>query len=433
MEPLFVDEVEISVESGAGGRGLVAFRREKHVPRGGPAGGDGGRGGSVVLEANSKLTTLIDFCYRRSYKAGRGGDGGPNCMTGADAEDLILQVPVGTQVYDADSGMLLADLVTDEERVVVARGGRGGRGNAHFATPTLQAPRFAENGEPGELLRLRLELKLLADVAIIGFPNVGKSTLIAQVSAARPKIADYPFTTLVPNLGVVRVDQNRSFVMADVPGLIEGAHRGAGLGDRFLRHIERSKLLVHMLDVSGFTGRQPLSDFNVINRELRMYSPKLAELPQVVALNKIDISEARIQVDYLKPELESRGFAVFPISAATGEGTKALIYFLAEELEKLPPASCESSHAPGIQPQKTGSSAWEVKKIGDHEFVVCGKGLERLVAMTPLDNDEAVRRLHRKLRNFGVIQALERLGAQDGDTVRIGTVEFDYLAEDTLQ
>lgn len=433
---MFVDEIEIHVKAGNGGNGLVAFRREAHVPRGGPAGGDGGRGGSIILEARGQLTTLIDFHYKRDYKAQRGGDGGPKCMTGADGADLVLGVPIGTQVYDAESGELLADLVVEGQRFVAARGGRGGRGNARFATPVRQTPRFAERGEPGEERRLRLELKVLADVGLIGFPNVGKSTLIAQASAARPKIADYPFTTLVPNLGVVRVDEERSFVMADIPGLVEGAHAGAGLGDRFLRHVERTRLLVHILDVSGFTGRNPANDFDVINRELRLYSPELAELPQVVALNKVDVSGARETAEDLAPVFEARGFKTFLISAATGEGVRELCYYLADELEKLDkvvPTPAEARDIIRIAPEKLDVHNWEAKKVADHEFVVEGRGLERAVAMTDLANEEAVRRLLRRLDRLGVIEALKNLGIQDGDTVRIGAAEFDYIAEDELQ
>jgi len=433
---MFVDEIEIGVKAGDGGNGIVALRREKYVPHGGPSGGDGGHGGSIVLCADGRLTTLIDYRYKRSCKAGAGGNGGPNCMTGADGADLMLRVPVGTQVYDAQTKELLADLTLEGERLVIAKGGRGGRGNARFATPTHHTPRFAENGEPGEERRLRLELKLLADVGLIGFPNVGKSTLIARVSAARPKIADYPFTTLAPNLGVVRVDENRSFVMADIPGLIEGAHAGAGLGDRFLRHVERTRLLVHMVDVSGFTGRNPADDFDVVNRELRLYSPELPDLPQVIALNKIDIPDARAAAEQLAPAFESRGFKTFLISAATGEGIQSMIYFLGDELEKLDkvvPTPAEAHEILRITPEKLDLRRWEAKKVGDREFVVEGKGLERAVAMTNMDNDEAVRRLQRKLDRLGVVKVLKNLGVQDGDTVRIGAVEFDYMAEDGLE
>jgi GTP-binding protein len=431
---LFIDEIEITVKAGGGGNGLSAFRREKYVPRGGPSGGDGGQGGSVILCADGHLTTLIDYRYQRSYKAEKGGDGGQNNMTGRNGPDLILKIPVGTQVFDAESGELLADLVFDGQQAIVAQGGRGGRGNARFATPTKRAPRLAENGEPGEERRLRLELKLLADVGLIGFPNVGKSTLISVVSAAKPKIADYPFTTLIPNLGVVRVD-DRSFVMADIPGLVEGAHAGAGLGLQFLRHVERTRILVHILDLSGFTGRNPADDFDAINRELRLYSPELAELPQVVALNKIDIPGARETAEQLAPTFEARGMKTFMISAATGEGAQALMYFLADELEKLDkaaPAPAETHEILRIAPDKPDIHNWEAKKAGDHEFVVEGKGIERAVAMTSLDNEEAVKRLQRKLDRLGINKALKELGVEDGDSVRIGPASFDYISEDEL-
>ena len=433
---MFVDEIEISVKSGAGGNGIVAFRQEKFMPRGGPSGGDGGKGGSVILCADGRLTTLIDYRYKRSYKAEQGKNGGPNDMRGANGANLILKIPVGTQVYDADSGELLTDMTIDGEKVLIARGGHGGHGNARFATSTQQAPRYAENGEPGEERKLRLELKLLADVGLIGFPNVGKSTLIAQVSAARPKIADYPFTTLVPNLGVVRVGEYRSFVMADIPGLIEGAHAGAGLGDRFLRHVERTRLLVHILDISGFTGRNPADDFDAINRELHLYSPELSDLPQVVALNKIDLPDAQETAKELVPAFEDRGIRTFLISAATGEGVQTLIYYLGEELEKLDkivPTPVEAHEIIRIAPKTLDPKHWEAKKVDDHEFVVEGRGIERTVAMTYLDSDEAMRRLHRKLNRLGVMKALKNLGIQDGDTVRIGAIEFDYTAEDEVK
>ena len=433
---MFVDEVQISVKSGSGGNGVIAFRREKFVPRGGPSGGDGGKGGDVALLPDGRLTTLIDFRYKRNYKAERGGDGGQSNMTGKNGVDLVLRVPVGTQVYDSDTGELIADLVVEGRPYVIAKGGRGGRGNQHFATPTVQTPRIAENGEPGEERNLRLELKLLADVGLIGFPNVGKSTLIAQVSAARPKIADYPFTTLVPNLGVVRVDEERSFVMADIPGLIEGAHTGAGLGDRFLRHVERTRLLVHIIDVSGFTGRDAAEDFDAINRELRLYSPALAELPQVVAFNKIDVPGARETAEPLAKALQDREFHVFMISAATGEGVQPLVYFLSDELlklDKIVPTPVEAEEIVRITPDKLDEHNFEVEKAAEHEFVVKGRGIERTVAMSNLNSDEAVRRLHRKLERLGVIKRLEESGVENGDTVRIGAIEFDYASEDEVE
>ena len=434
---MFVDEVTIDVKSGSGGNGLVAFRREKFVPRGGPAGGDGGKGGDVILLADARLTTLIDYRYKRSYKADSGTNGGRNDMTGANAANLVLKFPVGTQVYDADAGELLVDMVADGEKYIVAKGGRGGRGNARFATPTRQTPRYAENGEPGEETHLRLELKLLADVGLIGFPNVGKSTLISQVSAAKPKIADYPFTTLVPNLGVVRIDDERSYVMADIPGLIEGAHAGAGLGDRFLKHVERTRLLLHILDVSGFTERDPMEDFETINGELRMYSSKLAELPQVVALNKIDVPGARETAERLAPEFEARGYKVFLISAVTREGAQPLVHFLGEELERLdmaaPPSPIDTGEVVRITAGRPELRHYEAEKTGDHEFVVLGKALDRMVAMTDLENEDGLRRLQRRLDRLGVYDKLKALGAENGDTVKIGSAEFDYFSEDEVE
>ncbi|MEW5762825.1 MAG: GTPase ObgE [Bacillota bacterium] len=332
---MFYDEAKIYVKGGDGGNGCVAFRREKYVPRGGPAGGDGGRGGNVVLRADAQLATLIDLRYRRHYRAARGAHGLGKNMHGRDGEDLVVRVPVGTVVRDAATGALLADLVTDGQEVVVARGGRGGRGNARFATSTRRAPAFAEKGKPGEERWVLLELKLLADAGLVGFPNAGKSTLIARVSAARPKIADYPFTTLEPHLGVVRVGEGESFVLADIPGLIEGAHRGSGLGHRFLRHIERTRLLVHVLDTAGSGGRDPVQDFAVINRELAAYDPELAARPQIVAANKMDLPGAAANLERLREVLGER-YEIYPISALTGEGLPRLVHRIAALLRELP-------------------------------------------------------------------------------------------------
>jgi len=430
----FVDEVEIEVKAGDGGNGLVAFRREKFVPRGGPAGGDGGRGGSVILEADDRLNTLVDLRYKRRYKAERGGDGGANERTGKNGEDLVIRVPVGTVVFDADTGEMLGDLVESGQRLVVAEGGRGGRGNARFATSTLQTPRFAENGDPGEERRLRLELKLLADVGIVGFPNVGKSTLISRISAAKPKIADYPFTTITPNLGVVRVDENRSFVVADMPGLIEGAHQGAGLGHQFLRHIERTRLLVHLIDCSGTTGRDPTEDFKVINEELRTFNPKLAELPQIVALNKIDVPGALEIANSAAKSLCSDGFAVYKISGVTGEGVKELVFAIADELDKLESRQMQA-HEEEVVVFKADvdTDRWEVKRTAPDEFTVEGKRVEILVARADVNNEYSLRRLQRQLERLGVIDELRRLGAKDGDTVRIRDVEFEFQDEESEQ
>ncbi|MBI2842627.1 MAG: GTPase ObgE [Armatimonadetes bacterium] len=426
----FVDQVEIHIKAGDGGNGLVAFRREKFVPRGGPAGGDGGRGGSIIIEADESLNTLVDLRYKKHYKAERGGDGGPNNRTGKDGQGFVIKAPVGTIVQDKETGEALADLVEHGQRVVAAEGGRGGRGNASFATSTLQTPRFAENGDPGEERDLLLELKLLADVGLVGFPNVGKSTLISRISAAKPKIADYPFTTLVPNLGVVRVDRERSFVVADMPGLIEGAHLGAGLGHQFLRHIERTRLLVHLIDVSGATGREPLNDFDVINEELARFSPQLAELPKIVALNKVDVPGAGEIAARVAQIIRGRGYEVHLISAVTGQGVQELIYDLAQKLEQLGPrerpVEAEEVVTFTARPE---TERWEVKRVAEREYIIEGRPVEILVARTDLANEYALRRLHRQLDRMGVIGELRKLGAQEGDTVKIRDVEFEFRDE----
>ncbi|HEY8517810.1 MAG TPA: GTPase ObgE [Candidatus Binatia bacterium] len=353
----FIDEVEIVAVGGAGGNGCVAFRREKFVPRGGPSGGDGGRGGHVILRADRSLTTLLDLKYRPLLKAGRGEHGRGKEQYGRGGDDLVARVPVGTIVRDADTGETLADLCEDGAEVIVARGGKGGLGNIHFATSVNQAPRHATPGEPGEERRLRLELRLLADVGVVGFPNAGKSSLIARLSAARPKVADYPFTTLVPQLGVVRVDEGRSFVIADVPGLIEGAHRGVGLGTRFLRHLSRTSLLLHLLDLSPDSGRDPLHDFEVIQRELELADPELAAKPQIVAANKLDLTEARERFPELARELEARGHSVLGISAVTGEGLPELVARIARALDELHRAEESAPAEAAIDTRETPSDA----------------------------------------------------------------------------
>jgi GTPase len=423
---MFVDEVEIQVRAGRGGDGSVSFRREKHVPRGGPDGGDGGRGGDVVIVADPMLTTLIDFRFKREYKAERGGNGSGNNKTGKNGADIVLPVPVGTQVTDAETGEAFADFVRPGQREVAARGGAGGRGNAQFVSSTHQTPRFAEKGEPAEERRLRLELKVLADVGLIGFPNVGKSTLIAKISAARPKIADYPFTTLAPNLGVVQVEPGRSFVVADIPGLIEGASEGAGLGHQFLRHVERTRLLVHVLDVSGLTMRDPGEDFEIVNRELKRYSDRLADLNQIVALNKADMPGAKEVAPPLRERLEAQGYQVYEISALTGTGTQTLVYALAQALEALPAPPPEAEEPVVEYRAREADDGWEVERENG-QWVVRGRGIERLVAMTDMNNEAGVRRLQRILEKAGIVSRLRTLGAEDGDEVRIGETVFDFL------
>ncbi|MCE5313958.1 MAG: GTPase ObgE [Armatimonadota bacterium] len=424
----FVDQVEIVVKSGDGGNGIVAFRREKYIPRGGPSGGNGGRGGDVILEADARLNTLVDLRYKKHYKAERGGDGGPNDRHGKNGDDLTLRVPVGTLVYRSGTEKPIADLTHDGQKQVVAKGGEGGRGNAAYATSTLQTPKFAEKGEPTDEIPLTLELKLIADVGLIGYPSVGKSTLISRISAAKPKIADYPFTTLVPNLGVVSIG-DKSFVVADMPGLIEGAHEGAGLGHQFLRHIERTRLLVHLIDVSGFSGRDPMHDFDAINDELRAHSEKLASLPQMVALNKIDTPDAPAIIESLRPNLEGRGLEVFEISALTGQGIQPLLYRIADRLEELPKEEIEQVQEVMRFTVDRNVDSWEVVKQSEKEYSVEGRSVEILVRRTDINNEYALRRMHRQLDKMGVISRLREMGAQHGDTVRISDLEFDFHDE----
>ncbi len=423
----FLDQVEITAKGGDGGNGIVAFRHEKFVPHGGPSGGNGGRGGSVIIEADGKLNTLVDLRYKKHYAAERGRDGGPNDKHGKNGGDLVLRVPVGTLVYEPDSGQAIADLAQDGQQCVAARGGEGGRGNASFASSTNQTPRFAEKGEPVEAVRIRLELKLLADVGIIGYPNVGKSTLISRISAAKPKIADYSFTTLVPTLGVVSVD-DRSFVVADMPGLIEGAHEGAGLGDQFLRHIERTRLLVHMIDVSGFSGRDPANDLDAINHELSAYSETLTASPQIVALNKIDMPGSSEIVGALKPKLVERGLEVLEISALTGQGLQPLIYRIADRLESLPRRELPVQEVARFTVDREAQS-WQARRVEDGKFVVTGRPVEMLVVRTDIQNEYALRRMHGQLDKMGVIKALKNEGAKHGDIVTIKGVEFDFWDE----
>ncbi len=431
---MFVDEVEIEALAGNGGNGMVTFRKEKFVPRGGPNGGDGGRGGNVVFKVDTNLTTLIDFRFRHKYKADRGGDGASKDMYGKDGGDIKLRVPQGTVVTDLDTGQVIADLSQPDAVAIIAKGGVGGRGNAHFATSIHQAPKFAEMGEPGEARRLKLELKLLADVGLLGFPNVGKSTLIAAVSAAKPKIANYPFTTLIPNLGVVYIDEGRSFVMADIPGIIEGASEGVGLGHQFLRHVSRSRLLIHLLDVSGLSGREPLEDYEILNRELALYDEHLSQLPQIVALNKIDAMDDPAAVDVLEAELKARGCTVYRISAVARMGLSALLYDVMARLEVLREQEAvdiaEGRTVLFTAPVEEDGRRWEAREIEPGRFEVIGRGIERMVAMTDLENEHALRRLQKSLDKIGISRKLKEIGAKDGDTVKIRSIEFEYEDED---
>ncbi len=424
---MFYDYAKVHVKAGDGGNGIVAWRREKYVPMGGPAGGDGGDGGSIILEADNNLRTLIDFRYNTHYKAERGQHGQGSSMHGRSADDKLLRVPVGTVVRDAETQQILADLTSAGQRVVVAKGGRGGRGNTHFVSSTHRSPTLAENGDAGEERWITLELKLLADVGLVGFPNVGKSTIISHVSAAKPKIADYHFTTIVPNLGMVKVDEGRSFVMADIPGLIEGAADGAGLGHRFLRHTERTKVLVHVLDISGSEGRDPLEDFAIVNQELEKYNASLMKRPMLIAANKIDIMG---EVDYLALLREKLpDYEVFPISAATGEGLKPLVYRLAELVEQVELEPEETTTVEEVKVTKAVED--EVKFIIEQDeagvFVVSGPEIERHWRRTNFVNEDAVSRFLQIVESMGVVKALREQGCKDGDTVRIQDVEFDFM------
>lgn len=423
---MFYDQAKIFVQSGEGGDGCVAFRREKYVPHGGPAGGDGGKGGDVTLMVSAHLNTLYRFSRQRHFKAERGQHGRGKNQTGANGEEMIVEVPPGTVVRDAGTGELLADLTEPGQRFVAAHGGRGGRGNARFATATNQAPRMAERGEPGQERWLELELKLLADVGLVGLPNAGKSTLLAAVSAARPKIADYPFTTLQPNLGVVVLDDFTSMVLADIPGLIEGASLGAGLGHEFLRHIERTRLLIHLLDGAG---EDPLEAFDAINAELAAFDEQLAAKPQIVAFNKMDLDRAQDVWPLVRDELRDRGYEALAISGLTRIGTRELLYRAAQRLAHLPEvAAAQAVETPVLRPDlETDDFTVERKADGWH---IRGGRIERLARITRWDLYEAVTRFQKTLERAGITQALEAAGVQAGDTVFIGEVELEW-GEDT--
>ncbi|PUU94192.1 GTP-binding protein [Halanaerobium saccharolyticum] len=422
---MFIDEVEFKVKAGDGGNGVVSFRREKYIDQGGPDGGDGGDGGSIILRVDEGMNTLADYRYNNIYKADRGQNGQGKKMHGKNGEDLYLEVPPGTMVYDADTDQFLADLKEAGDEYVIAEGGKGGRGNARFKKSTRKAPRFSENGAKGELRKIRLELKVLADVGLVGYPNVGKSTLISQVSHAKPKIDSYHFTTLHPNLGVVKYGEYHSFVMADIPGIIEGAHQGTGLGDEFLKHLERTRLLVHVIDVSGIEGRDPLEDFEKINNELNKYNDYLASLEQVIALNKIDLEEGRQNIETVKSELNDRGYSVFPISAVTGEGCKPLIYHLGQRLEELPKREIEKEEEVVIRPDFVDELY--IDKLNKDKYEIRGTLLDSYLEKTDFNNDAAVQRLMRVLKHYGLNDMMEKEGVKEGDTVVIGPLEFDYV------
>ena len=425
---MFVDKVTISLHAGNGGDGAVTFRREKYVAAGGPDGGDGGKGGNIVFEADSNLSTLADFRYKRKYKAENGMPGRGRCCNGKKGADLLIRVPRGTVIREAQSGRVMADMSTDE-RFVAAKGGRGGWGNTHFASSTRQAPRFAKSGVPGESLDVVLELKLLADVGLLGFPNVGKSSLISVVSDAKPIIADYHFTTLTPVLGVVRMGPESSFVMADIPGLIEGAGEGVGLGHEFLRHVERCRLLIHVVDVSGSEGRDPIEDFETINHELAVFNPELSACPQIVAANKIDLATEEQTARFRHFIEEEKKLPYFEIIAPIAEGTKALINYTAAKLAELPPVKIyEKEEIPEqylISHQGRGNAFSVTEENG--VYYVTGEWLVTILNKTDPDDYESLQYFQRVLRKSGIIDALTEKGIQEGDTVDIYGLEFEYV------
>lgn len=423
---MFVDKAKISIKAGDGGNGAVTFHREKFVAAGGPDGGDGGRGGNVIFVADTNMSTLLGFRYKKKYAAESGQNGGGARCTGKNGGDLVIKVPKGTVVRDAASGRIMADL-SDDLPITVAHGGKGGWGNTHFATATRQIPRFARPGYPGEVYDVELELKLLADVGLCGFPNVGKSTLISVVSAAKPEIANYHFTTLTPVLGVVRVDDDTSFVMADIPGLIEGASEGLGLGHEFLRHVDRCRLIVHVVDVSGIEGREPSEDFEKINQELRRFDAELAERPMLVAGNKCDMATPE-QVEAFRHYVEEKGYRFFPISAATRQGTDELVQAVAAELAKLPPIVRYEIEAPSEQERLAAvrRNEFTIEKV-DGVYVVKADWLANSLSNVNMEDYESLQYFQRVLVQSGIIAKLEELGVQQGDTVSVLDYEFEFV------
>ncbi len=418
---MYFDEAVITVRSGDGGNGVVHFRHEKYIPRGGPDGGDGGRGGSVILVVDVNLNTLQSFAHQREFKADAGQNGGGTRRRGRSASDLFVPVPPGTVVREANSGELLGDLTEPDQNLVVARGGSGGRGNARFANARVQAPRIAEKGAPGEEKQLKLELKLIADVGLVGVPNAGKSTYLAAVTAAQPKIAPYPFTTLVPNLGVATVDADTSLVLADIPGLIEGAHQGVGLGFEFLRHLQRTRVLIHILDGAG---ADPLADFSQINTELALFNENLAQRPQIVVLNKMDLPEAQDRWPVLKAELERRGYEVMAMSALTRVGTRDVLLRAAHKAAEAPVLPVVEE-MPVYRPP-TDAAAFAITREPDGGYRVRGAQIERAAHMTYWEHDEAVQRFQKILEVLGIRKALAKAGIHDGDTVYIGEYELEW-------
>lgn len=427
-ESMFVDQVKVYVKAGDGGNGIVAYHREKYVPMGGPAGGDGGDGGDIIFEVDEGLNTLMDFRYQKHFKAPRGEHGKGKGMHGKNAEPLILAVPPGTTVKDLATDEVIADLTEHGQRAVIAKGGRGGRGNIRFASARNPAPEIAENGEPGIERDIQIELKLIADVGLVGFPSVGKSTLLSVVSAARPKIADYHFTTLQPNLGVVETPDQRSFVLADLPGLIEGAYEGVGLGHQFLRHVERTRVILHVIDMAASEGRDPFEDFVTINKELEQYDETLLERPQLIVANKMDIPEAEDNLELFKEQLDEE-YEIIPISTITRDGIRDLLFKVADMLDQIPKnyKPIEEKEERVIYRYEKEEEAFRITRDPDGAFVLSGAKIEKLFKMTDFTRDESAQRFARQLRSMGVDQALRDRGAVDGDTVRLLDYEFEFM------
>ncbi|MBQ7059607.1 MAG: GTPase ObgE [Firmicutes bacterium] len=424
---MFIDEARISVSSGKGGNGCASFRREKFVAAGGPDGGDGGKGGDIIFEAVSDANTLADFRYHRIFKAENGMDGSGNRCFGKKGEDLVIRVPVGTIIKEAESGLIIVDMATEGQREVLLKGGKGGKGNQHFATSTMQIPQYAQPGQEGKKLDLILELKVLADVGLLGYPNAGKSTFLSRVSNAKPKIADYPFTTLTPQLGVVQLSYGKTLVIADIPGLIDGAADGAGLGHEFLKHLERTRVLIHLVDAAGVDGRDPVEDIEHINHELEIFSEDLARLPQVIGANKIDLPDSELFMEELQAYAEDHGIRIFPISAATGQGVRELLDEVVRIRDSQDPAPVIFEREYFEMAQEDNGPGYTIEKTGDHEFEVYGPVLDKMLGYTHLESEKGFDFFQKFLRDRGIIDALEQNGVEEGDTIYIGGIAFDFF------
>lgn len=422
---MFIDEVIVELQAGDGGNGCMAFRREKYIEMGGPAGGNGGRGSDIIFEVDEGLNTLIDLRYKKVIKGDRGANGLGKGMHGANAKDIHIKVPLGTVITDIDTGFIVADLTKKDDSAVIVKGGRGGRGNIAFATHSNPAPSYCENGEPGEIRKIKIELKLLADVGLVGLPSVGKSTIISKISASKPKIAAYHFTTLSPNLGVVRASNNRSYVVADLPGLIEGASLGEGLGDQFLKHIERTRVIAHIIDMSGIEGRDPYNDYLIINKELENFNKKILEKPQIIIANKMDIESSKENLEKFKKKVEC---PIYEISAINNNGLDKVIDALADMLDKIEkqPLYEEEKFESHVLYKFKKEQPFTITKEDNNSWRISGKEIEKILLMTKFSTDESVMRFTNKLRKLGIDNKLRELGAQEGDTIHILDFEFDY-------